>query len=370
MKADFPALWAEAPSTLRREPTNAELAGGFPCGPLDLPLFNELVFRLSEIQREIVYAITQSGQTPNANSTTQLWAAMRSISPFYYGVGLGTANAITTSTTPALLAHSPNTIIELLPSASNTGAATIAINGLDAKSIFRADGTPLSSNDIATNIPTLLAYNATFDAYLILGLRSSFVPRRNRILLTGAGAGTWVVPTGVTTVDYVVVGAGSAGNGGTTTISGGGGGAGGTTSGTYQIPPGTAGIPYIIGSGGAAVPSGSYGAAGGSTSFGNFAAAPGAPAGSVTLASGTPGGAAGTGGVDNRPGAIGNDGVSSSSILGGAGANGPFGGGGRAGTPSGVSGNAPGAGGGGSYYNGTSVGFSGAGADGGIELRW
>jgi hypothetical protein len=77
MKADFPALWAESPSTLRREPTNAELAGGFPCGPLDLPLFNELMFRLSQEQRELVYAIVQSGQTPNAANTTQLWEAMK-----------------------------------------------------------------------------------------------------------------------------------------------------------------------------------------------------------------------------------------------------------------------------------------------------
>lgn len=77
MKADFPQLWAESPSTLRREPTNAELAGGFPCGPLDLPLFNELMFRLSQEQRELVYAIVQSGQTPNAANTTQLWEAMK-----------------------------------------------------------------------------------------------------------------------------------------------------------------------------------------------------------------------------------------------------------------------------------------------------
>ena len=77
MKADFPALWAEAPSTLRRDPNPTELAGGFPCGPLDLQLWNELMFRLSQSQREIIYAITQSGQTPNQNNTTQLWAAIR-----------------------------------------------------------------------------------------------------------------------------------------------------------------------------------------------------------------------------------------------------------------------------------------------------
>jgi hypothetical protein len=77
MKADLPDLWAATPSSLRREPTNAELAGGFPCGPLDLPLFNELTYRLSQVYRESAYAITQSGQTPNAGNTTQLWAAMQ-----------------------------------------------------------------------------------------------------------------------------------------------------------------------------------------------------------------------------------------------------------------------------------------------------
>jgi hypothetical protein len=78
MKDDFEALWALIPASQRREPTPSELAGGFPCGALDQKLFNELMFRLSQMQREIVYAVVTSGQTPNQNDTTQLWKAILS----------------------------------------------------------------------------------------------------------------------------------------------------------------------------------------------------------------------------------------------------------------------------------------------------
>lgn len=91
MKQKFPALWAEAPASLRRDATPAELAGGFPCGPLDLQLFNELMFRLAELNAEVDYVTTQTGQTPSAGDTTQLWGAFKAV--------LATVPKISTNTT-------------------------------------------------------------------------------------------------------------------------------------------------------------------------------------------------------------------------------------------------------------------------------
>jgi hypothetical protein len=65
-----------------------------------------------------------------------------------------------------------------------------------------------------------------------------------------AGSGTWLCPTGVTTVDYLVVAGGGGGSGGS--AGGGGGGAGGFRTGTGLAV--TAGTSYTVtvGGGGAA----------------------------------------------------------------------------------------------------------------------
>lgn len=69
-------------------------------------------------------------------------------------------------------------------------------------------------------------------------------------LFTTLGSGTWLCPSGVTSVDYFLVGGGGGGGGAAGTGSGGGGGGGSVKQGTLNVTPGTL-YNYTIGDGGA-----------------------------------------------------------------------------------------------------------------------
>lgn len=72
MKAALSAPWAKSPSNQRREPTPQEVIGGFPCGAADQQLFNELMYRLSLVNAELVNVLAGAGVSPNENDTQQL----------------------------------------------------------------------------------------------------------------------------------------------------------------------------------------------------------------------------------------------------------------------------------------------------------
>ena len=96
------------------------------------------------------------------------------------------------------------------------------------------------------------------------------------------GSTTWTVPTGVTSITYLVVAGGGGGAGGQASEhGGGGGGAGGVLSGTLSVSPGN--ISVAVGGGGA-------GGAGGSSSAGGSSGSNSALAGSVTANGGGGGG--------------------------------------------------------------------------------
>jgi hypothetical protein len=89
-------------------------------------------------------------------------------------------------------------------------------------------------------------------------------------VLTGSGC-TWTVPTGVTSLQYFIVGGGGGGGGGNATTSswfgGGGGGAGGATAtNTWSVTPGLA-FTVSVGTGGSGGAAGANGTNGGSTSI-------------------------------------------------------------------------------------------------------
>ncbi|MBN9084318.1 MAG: hypothetical protein J0I16_22635 [Rhizobiales bacterium] len=77
--------WAFAPSTQRRDPTSTEIANGFPCGPADLQLFNELMYRSSLSAKEIATVIAGEGITLDETKHNQLQLAMFKIVQRYNG---------------------------------------------------------------------------------------------------------------------------------------------------------------------------------------------------------------------------------------------------------------------------------------------
>lgn len=65
---------------VRRDPTNGEYSTGFPCGGADRELFNELMFRLTQADVEILNVILAAGITPDETKLTQLLEAIKALS--------------------------------------------------------------------------------------------------------------------------------------------------------------------------------------------------------------------------------------------------------------------------------------------------
>ncbi len=125
-------------------------------------------------------------------------------------------------------------------------------------------------------------------------------------LLTFTTAGTcdWTVPSGLTTVEYLVVAGGGGGGAGTGASGiGGGGGAGGLLMGRMTLTPGAV-MPVVIGAGGTGgTTGGTIGTRGGSSSFGGVSATGGGWGGNTGAAGGTGGSGGGGGGANSAAGA-------------------------------------------------------------------
>ena len=78
----------------------------------------------------------------------------------YVGSVSGT-DTITGSLTPAIAAYATGMVVVLTPANTNTGAATLALNGLSAKTIITALGANLTAGALRPNYPTVLVYNGT-----------------------------------------------------------------------------------------------------------------------------------------------------------------------------------------------------------------
>ena len=118
---------------------------------------------------------------------------------------------------------------------------------------------------------------------------------------TYTSSNTYIVPTGVTSVDYLVVaGGGGGGKGGDR--GGGGGGAGGFRTGTLSVTPG-ASLTVTVGAGGAGGTSSAHGSQGSSSVFDTITAAGGGGGGSESLGTAGSGGSGGGGSGSSTTGA-------------------------------------------------------------------
>lgn len=70
-------------------------------------------------------------------------------------------NTITGSMSPALTAYATGMIVVFTPANNTTGAATININSLGARSIVKGDGTALESGDLQASTSHVLVYDGT-----------------------------------------------------------------------------------------------------------------------------------------------------------------------------------------------------------------
>lgn len=78
-----------------------------------------------------------------------------------YRLGGGTANAVTASSTSAIASYVAGLELTVKLTTTNTGAATINVDGVGAKTIKRADGSALQAGDLTSGQLVKLVYDGT-----------------------------------------------------------------------------------------------------------------------------------------------------------------------------------------------------------------
>ena len=190
---------------------------------------------------------------------------------WHYAVAGGTANALTATINPAPAALTAGMKIRLKIASTNTGAATLNVNGLGAVSIRKADISASEARDLVKDAVVDFTFDGTF--WQISGSYLSAMPTR-RLQRYGRGSHTFVVPDGVYWVHVEAWGAGGGGGGHTGAAAGAGGGGGGYASGWVPVVPGTS-YPITVGAGGAGGNGAANGQVGGTSSFASSLSATG-----------------------------------------------------------------------------------------------
>jgi hypothetical protein len=136
--------------------------------------FNALT---ADLANGLTTALTKDGQsTPTANigmgnfKITNLGAATLSTDAVRYGQLQSNADklltvtgtdTLTATSSPALTAYAAGNMFSFVVANTNTGAVTINIDGLGAKSITRTGSTALVAGDMVANQVALIAYDGT-----------------------------------------------------------------------------------------------------------------------------------------------------------------------------------------------------------------
>jgi hypothetical protein len=113
-------------------------------------------------------------------------------------------NTITGALTPAITGYATGMLIGFTPANTNTGATTIAVNGLSARSIVRANGGALLPNDLVAGTPALI--QATSTQFVLMNpptlpmfsvAKTSTTSRASTTTLTADPQLTTTLPVGV-----------------------------------------------------------------------------------------------------------------------------------------------------------------------------
>src|SRR5262249_50905482 len=112
--------------------------------------------------KDVVSVLAQQLDTNTTNiSTNTTNITNLQTGAYYYVATTGSANAYVAAT-PALGSYAAGNIVLMKANFTNTGAATININSLGAKSIKKNDGaTALAANDIVSGQIVVLQYDGT-----------------------------------------------------------------------------------------------------------------------------------------------------------------------------------------------------------------
>lgn len=119
-------------------------------------------------QREIVNFITDAGITPSNSDLRQLGKAVQS-GRVIYAADTGTANAAAITLAPAVLVLTSGMTFRIKKmNAANSGAMTLAVNGLTARPIVKMGGGALASGELVANYPFEVMYDSVLNVFVML----------------------------------------------------------------------------------------------------------------------------------------------------------------------------------------------------------
>ena len=124
-----------------------------------------------------------------------------------YGAAAGSANALTATLAPALVAYTAGLTLHIKIATTNTGAATINVNGLGAKAIVDRVGSALSSGDLIAGEVVRLTYDGTqFRTIARSEGSNQVIASSGWVKLPGGLIMQWGGFTGTTRTDYTLNG--------------------------------------------------------------------------------------------------------------------------------------------------------------------
>lgn len=228
-----------------------------------------------DIQAGMIGALSYDG------TNFQLINSQRQV-PLWYGASTTAANTYTVTVNDPPSAYAAGQMFLVKFSHHNTGACTLNVNSLGAKSIVRNSGDALAANSILDGQLAILTYDGTN-----LQLSNPSLPSVNVVTITSSG--TYVPTPGmIKCYAELVAGAGgtaglSQGSGVNTGTVGGGSGAGGYSAGLFTAADIGASQSVTIGAGGLAGASGNHiGGDGGDSAFGSLLACGGGKGGNFS----------------------------------------------------------------------------------------
>lgn len=118
----------------------------------------------NSLQEEVCNVITDAGTTLSKTVRTQLRDAIKlsaQAGSARYAASTTAANTYTATLAPVPAAYTTGMVVFIKFTNANTGAATLNLNSLGAKSITHLDGTALVAGDIAAGMIGIFSYDGT-----------------------------------------------------------------------------------------------------------------------------------------------------------------------------------------------------------------
>lgn len=186
-----------------------------------------------------------------------------------YGASTTGNDTYVVTLAPAPAAYTNGMMVNFKPDTANTGAATLNVNGLGAKTIKKNFNTDLIDNDIKVNQIVTVVYESTTDTFQMQSQVANTAPPVTDVqAFTTAGTTSWTKPTGAKYVEVTVIGGGGAGGSGTPVNNVIGGGGGGWGYKRFDASALGATETIVVGAGGVAGANNTAGGSGGYSAFG------------------------------------------------------------------------------------------------------